>query len=244
MNPTLYHAHHQSYTEDLAYWQSLAETNPGALLELGCGTGRVLTTLVKQGFQITGLDNDSQALAFLTDHLEETNISAVRLIHSDLTNFSVAQRFSLIILPCNTYSTLDNAQRLATLKTVSQHLAPGGVFAVSMPNPGVINQLPGNSPPEEESSFIHPQSHNPVSVMSGWQKRSKRWVLDWHYDHLFSDGQVERSTITVVHHIEDPATHMKEWKDSGFSVLQYGDFKRSDFNQDSQYLILQGEINP
>ena len=65
MFPTLYHAHHGQYQEDLPFWLKLANQQGGPVLELGCGTGRVLLPLARGGFQTVGLDNDLEMLRFL-----------------------------------------------------------------------------------------------------------------------------------------------------------------------------------
>ena len=67
------------------------------------------------------------------------------LIVADIRKFNLAVQFSLIILPCNTFSTLREPERLACLECVRKHLKPGGVFAASIPNPELIKNLPARS---------------------------------------------------------------------------------------------------
>jgi ubiquinone/menaquinone biosynthesis C-methylase UbiE len=47
MFPQLYHIHHNAHTEDLPFWLKLAQQQGGPVLELGCGTGRVLIPLIQ-----------------------------------------------------------------------------------------------------------------------------------------------------------------------------------------------------
>ena len=44
--------------DDAGFWRKIAAsaTGSGPILELGCGTGRVLLPLARAGFEITGLD--------------------------------------------------------------------------------------------------------------------------------------------------------------------------------------------
>jgi len=49
--PALYHCHHKNVTEDLPFWQTLARWQGDPVLELGCGTGRVLNVASIAAFQ-------------------------------------------------------------------------------------------------------------------------------------------------------------------------------------------------
>ena len=80
MDPALYHAHHSRHLEDLPFWHWLAMNYPGPILELGCGTGRVLLSLVKSGQLLVGLDRDHAMLAFLQEQLAPPDSALVHLI--------------------------------------------------------------------------------------------------------------------------------------------------------------------
>ena len=46
--PLYYHAQHQNYLEDLPFWLGLAAAQGSPVLELGCGSGRVLLPLARR----------------------------------------------------------------------------------------------------------------------------------------------------------------------------------------------------
>ena len=108
MRPELYHTHHKNYIEDLPYWITLADQTDGPILELGCGTGRVILPFYQEGFRIFGLDYDLQMLAYL-----KQQEPALPVFAADLTRFHLGMKFSFILLTCNTYSTLSSVQRKA-----------------------------------------------------------------------------------------------------------------------------------
>jgi SAM-dependent methyltransferase len=240
--PTLYHAHHLSYSEDLPFWLTLSERMGGPILELGCGTGRVLVPLVEAGDQAFGLDRDAGMLNFLRQHLPIELRTRIHLFQADLTAFHLAARFPLILLPCNTYSTLDVSDRAAALRCVKDHLAPGGLFVFSVPNPAILAELEGESDPELETHFHHPQSGNPVQVSSAWEYDGRGYHLRWLYDHLLPDGQVERWTVTSRHFPVSVETHLAEVEAVGLSLdVVYGDFDYSPYELGAPHLIIEVE---
>ena len=106
----LYHAHHSQYLEDIGFWRAIAAQQNGQVLELGCGTGRVLLALAKSGSQIVGLDCDAEMLAFLRHQSAPQAGVQANVFQADMSAFHLASQFQLILLPCNTYSTLTAAR--------------------------------------------------------------------------------------------------------------------------------------
>ncbi|MCH7664047.1 MAG: class I SAM-dependent methyltransferase [Chloroflexi bacterium] len=238
----LYHAHHLLYREDIPFWQGLAAQSGGSILELGCGTGRVTLELAGARHDVLGLDNDADTLAVLQRRLAESNLSNVAYIMADMTEFSLERTFALIILPCNTYSTLSPQQRQATLGCVQKHLGPGGLFAASMLNSARVAELPESGEPELEETIVHPHSGQPVQVSSAWQRNESSFQVIWHYDHMLPDGQVERTTVTANHELASTEDYQRELQQAGFGLKDvYGDFEGGSYDADSPYFIFVAE---
>jgi SAM-dependent methyltransferase len=136
MLPLLYHTHHNLHPEDIPFWLELAaESSAGIfqspILELGCGTGRVLVPLAQHGYTVYGLDHDFDMLLFLHQNLPARVASRVHIFQADFAALHLHQRFGLILMPCNTFSTLTSEVRQVTLESVrqlcSQHAQPGNV---------------------------------------------------------------------------------------------------------------------
>lgn len=239
MNPSLYHAHHNRHLEDLPFWQNLAAQAGGPILELGCGTGRVLVPLAQSGYLAFGLDHDLSMLRYLKDHIPLSVHNSTHLMAADLCEFNLMEKFPLIILPCNTYSTLNDTRRQDCLRCVRNHLQNQGIFAVSIPNPDMLIGLPNRGAEELEDEFIHPETGNPVQVSNSWNRRKNRLKTTWMYDHLFPDGTVDRQVATSIQYILSLNTHTTEVENAGLKVFQiYGDYDRSAYSYESPYLIL------
>lgn len=243
MFPILYHAHHIRHAEDLPYWLELARRQGSPILELGCGTGRVLLPLAKAGYQTTGLDNDPRMLEFLRSQVTPDLKTSLEIVQADLISFELAKSFKLIILPCNTWTSLSQQQRKAALTAIRSHLEAGGVFAASLPNPNLLRSLPVRSAPKFEEAFAHPLDGGPVKVSSAWKRMDRLFTLFWYYDHQLSDGRTERLTARVTHHLASAKEFIQELTTAGFKIRRlYGDYQRSPFEPRSQTLIWEAAI--
>ncbi|MEN8172693.1 MAG: class I SAM-dependent methyltransferase [Chloroflexota bacterium] len=239
----LYDAHHNQNLEDLPFWMQWAEEQDGDILELGCGTGRVLRHLAATPKTVYGIDFDAQMLAYLKTQLPSTLRKNVHLMQADFTAFHLEKRFKLILLPCNTLSTLTaNAQRKA-LTCVRQHLSKDGIFVVSMPNPAVLAKLPEKGEPALEGTFTHPESGEPVQVSSNWACIGKTAIFYWHYDHLLENGRVMRTTLSTKHYLQSLGEIEGIYDQAGLIIIdRYGDYDRMPYSPKAPYLILSAKI--
>jgi SAM-dependent methyltransferase len=239
----LYHAHHSLNSEDIPFWTGLAMRHSGPILELGCGTGRVLRPLAETVARdssrlVLGIERDPAMLTVLRRNLPPELAGRVRLIQADFTQFCLAVRFELVVMPCNTYSTLSADQRRQTLERVRAHLLPGGVFAAALPNPEMLRSLPARSAPEVEEVLPHPVDGEPVQVSSGWRRTRQAFTLTWHYDHLLPDGGVERVSAQVSHGLSPVGRYMDELRAAGFEEIKlYGDYEGVMYEEESENLI-------
>lgn len=237
MFPPIYHAHHGMYLEDLPFWQALAAQHPGPILELGCGTGRVLLPLQAAGFALTGLDNDLEMLRFLLRRLPAE--APRRIFLADMADFRLAQSFSLVLMPCNTLSTLPPADRPRVFANVRRHLTGGGCFAASLPSPLALQEMPARGNEEVEEFLEHPETKGVLQVSSAWKRSKQAFTVTWHYDHLRPDGMVERLSVRAHHSLATLDTYRAELQQAGLEIEQvYGDFDRSNYNADSPNLII------
>jgi SAM-dependent methyltransferase len=116
---------------------------PATVLELGCGTGRVLLPLARAGHTVTGIDRSHSMLARCEAKLAaEPQVvrDRVALHHADARQFTVAapagDGFALAIAPFRVLQHLTTtADQLRCLGAVRRHLVPGGRFVFDVFNP-------------------------------------------------------------------------------------------------------------
>jgi SAM-dependent methyltransferase len=124
---------------DVAFWAKLAAAADGPILELGCGTGRVLLPLARAGHEIVGIDLTPYMLERCHAKLEEEPPEVrerVRLLAADMTSFDLGRRFALVTIPFAGFQHLRTVeQQLACLERCRAHLRPDGKLVLDLPNP-------------------------------------------------------------------------------------------------------------
>jgi SAM-dependent methyltransferase len=237
--PLLYHIHHNHHDEDIPFWLSLAAEHGSPVLELGCGTGRVLFPLIEAGFTAFGLDCDIDMLRFAQTSFAEQHGYTAPVFLADLAAFHLAVACPLVIMPCNTLSTLSSQARLACFSRVCQHLSPAGIFVASLPNPRLLRELPAHGEPELEEELVDPVGSGPLLISSEWNRLPDRFVVSWYYDRLSPQGEVHRLTFRVEHDLASREDYIDEMRQAGLQeIASYGDFDGGRYHASSPDLIL------
>lgn len=120
---------------DLAFWRQLARREDGPVLELGCGTGRLLLPLARAGLAMTGIDRSSQML----DAASVRSRSLPRrrrpgLIRGDVCRLPLANaQFALVLAPYGLLQSLVRDRDLdASLAETARVLRPGGLVGIDL----------------------------------------------------------------------------------------------------------------
>ncbi len=102
------------------------------MLELACGTGRLLRTLAAKGYELTGIDLSEAALKYLSDRLKARGLKA-ELIHGDMARFQLARPVDAAFCTLNSFRhLLTEEQAVSHLKCVAEHLVPGGIYILGL----------------------------------------------------------------------------------------------------------------
>jgi len=102
------------------------------VLELGCGSGRLVCEMATRGFSMTGLDLNKTALEYCQKKLKKLGVKGETTV-GDMTNFKFDQPFDAAVNAINTFRHLESEEAaLAHLDCVAEHLKPGGVFVLSL----------------------------------------------------------------------------------------------------------------
>jgi SAM-dependent methyltransferase len=120
------------YGADLTLWRRLARENPGPVLDLGAGTGRVALDLAAGGHDVTALDSDPLLLGELERRAHERDLT-IRTVTADARAPGAIGTFGLILAPMQFVQIMGGAeQRAELLAGAAARLEPGGAFAAAI----------------------------------------------------------------------------------------------------------------
>jgi SAM-dependent methyltransferase len=124
--------------DDLAFYRTRLPSADAAMLELGCGTGRVLLPLAAASGSIHGIDRSPAMLARCLQKLQAAGIppTKARVARGDITHVALGRRFDLIIALYRVFQLLDTeAQVEGLFRCIQAHLAPGGTCILNVFHP-------------------------------------------------------------------------------------------------------------
>jgi SAM-dependent methyltransferase len=138
------------FSDDLPFYLDLAEHQADEVLELCCGSGRVLLPLARAGHRLVGLDASPHMLELARAKLLVAGpevAERVRLVQGDLRGFDLEQQFGLALIAVKSFAYLTSrADQQRALERVTAHLRPGGLLALDLlqPAPAWLAQPPGS----------------------------------------------------------------------------------------------------
>jgi SAM-dependent methyltransferase len=145
--------------KDVGFYVDLCRAAKGEILELGCGTGRVLIRAAEAGCTITGLDGSGVMLERCRGKLQQLPMEVqkrVTLVEADMTKFSLGRSFALATVPFRPLQHLVSVEeQLSFLACVHSHLEPGGKLALDVFHPDLARISSPASPEEiEDTSWV------------------------------------------------------------------------------------------
>jgi SAM-dependent methyltransferase len=147
---------------DVSFFVAVAKEAGSPVLEIGCGTGRVLIPTARAGIDIVGLDLTPEMLAVCRERLrqEEAAVqSRVELVQADMRTFDLGRRFTLATLPYRPFQHLITVEeQLSCLKSIRNHLVDGGRLVLDVFNPSLDALASGQEGQEtgDEPEFSTP----------------------------------------------------------------------------------------
>ncbi len=150
--------------DDLQMYRDFALAADGPILELGCGTGRVLIPLARDGHHVTGLDLSAAMLAAAQAKVNATHLNdRATLVQGDMRDFDLPTRFALAFIPINTFMhCYDTGQQLACLRCIRRHLQPGGQLVIDLFHPDPQALLESDGRLISESTVLDPKTGHTV----------------------------------------------------------------------------------
>ena len=239
--------------KDVGFYVDLARAAGGPVLELGCGTGRILLPVARAGCNIVGLDLSEPMLAKCRAKLEREPREVqqrVCLVRASMTNFDWGETFHLVTTPFRSFQHLRLLdEQLACLRAAHRHLVPGGRL--------VLDLFQTDARRIHDPAFLKESQNFPeVELPDGRRLRLTERTAAFHraeqcndveliYNVTHPDGRAERLVMafTVRYFFRYEVEHLLAR--CGFKVVElFGNYDRSPLADDSQEMVFVAEKNP
>ena len=240
-----YDVEHGGFDEDLDMYSNFAELCGGKVLELACGSGRVLLPLAREGFELVGVDTSAGMLEIARRRLEsEDLIQRCSLVQQDIRALKLEQRFRMAFIALGSFGHITTrSEQLQTLAAVRAHLGGRASFVVDLGNADarymetmsgqVLHQ--GTWQDEQGEFFTH-------WVSPAASNRQHLLEMTHFYERYPQGGPVHRTTVTTMLYLFERYEFEFLLEQTGFAVKGvYGDYELTPYQLDSPRLIFLAE---
>ncbi|MFB3923682.1 MAG: class I SAM-dependent methyltransferase [Terriglobia bacterium] len=225
--------------QDVKFFVELARGAGGPVLEIGCGTGRVLIPTARAGIEIVGIDSSGSMLGICREKLAQETAevrSRVKLVEADMRQFDLGREFPLATVPFRPFQHLVSVDDQVTcLATIRRHLIPSGRLVLDLFNPSLPYLV-------DDRLLLEEFNREPPFTMPDGRKVLRRHHIlardlfkqtqdvELIYRVTYQDGHEERlvSRFTMRYLFRYEAEHLLAR--SGFKVeAVYGDYDKSPY---------------
>ncbi len=224
----LYDLFYFDFKEDIPLYKKYADKCEN-VLELFCGTGRILYYLNHQNMY--GLDLNEKMLSLARENLEGKN---VKLLKGDARDFKIEERFCLEIIGINSLIMFPKEDRIKILKNAYQHLRKGGRLIVDIINPfemveGIVHH--GDTKFKEDK--IYSRFFVPI-------RKNGNWEILYFYDIVENENLKRKVAEMTIYPIEKEEI-VEEMEKVGFKIEAiFGDYDMNEFSEYSERIIVVG----
>jgi 2-polyprenyl-3-methyl-5-hydroxy-6-metoxy-1,4-benzoquinol methylase len=241
-----YDMEHAHFDEDLNLYTNFAELCGGPLLELACGSGRLLVPLAREGYTLTGVDNSARMLKLAQEALEQAGVAAqCTLVQENISRLRLGQKFRLVFIALGSFGHVCTRQeQRQTLAAVREHLTSGGMFILDISNADVryMEQLSGQV---LHQGTWHRDDGTVLShFVSPASSLTKHLLELTHFYEEHCQGEAVRRTVTTTHLYLFERTEVELLlEEAGFTIKDvYGDYELSPYQHDSPRMIFIAEL--
>lgn len=242
-----YDLSHDRLVDDIPFLLSLAAETPGAVLEVGCGSGRLLIPLARAGFSVTGVDSSPEMLELAAVRLaaEPSGVRGrVRLVAGDVKNLELApgDGYDLILFGYNTFMHLDEAAAGTALKRLRPLLRAGGRLVIDVANP-ILLSMAADDPDFVLEDLLEDRVHGEtIRQYTAYESIPGEQAVDvtWIYETEGRESdEATRTKARLRYHYLYPHQYDLLLSLTGFRLTALvGDYAGSRFAEESERLIL------
>jgi SAM-dependent methyltransferase len=231
---------------DLSFYLDLAKEHGGPVLEIGCGTGRVLLPIARAGIEIHGLDASASMLRVLKERVASEPPAVrkkVRMHAGDMRHFRLARKFPLVLMPFRPLQHMHTvSDQTAALRTAAHHLSTRGILAFDVFYPDYQKIFTGIGDEIQELVWTLPDASGKI-IRRSFRKESVDKIRQTiHFTFLYRtyDGETlvreesERFLLTYFTYPQLRALFLLAGLEP---VAEYGSFQKTPLDNSSPEMI-------
>jgi SAM-dependent methyltransferase len=227
---------------DLGFYEQFAARCGSPILELGCGTGRVLLPLARQGYRVTGIDASAEMLERARAKIGAEELDErVTLAQQEMAKLDLGERFNMAFAALNSFAHLHTTEeQLQALARIHRHLTPGGLLIADMFNPDMGRLLDARGQVALAKVIPEPGTGRRLMRFYSEEVDLGRQLIHTTYiiDEIDAGGNVRRTlfpfTLRYVFRYELELL----LRHAGFEVEAiYGSYDLDEFSGDSEKMI-------
>jgi len=231
-------------TEDVEFLLSVIGPEPKRILEVACGSGRILVPLAKAGHTVTGIDADECMLAKIPakakgkgncDCLANIEWRAADAVHDDW-----GAGYDTVVLAgnilYNIVSDMDYAQAQALfIHKAAAALKPGGCVYIDYQPGNCYPARPRKSPPKSRGERVVWEGTDSagnfgrmILLDNAYDKKTRLSAFTRRFELTLPSGETIRQDIPCVKHFASLGQLHGWLAEAGLAVeREYGDYRRS-----------------
>ena len=222
---------------DVEFWKNIYNNQSGnEVLELGCGTGRLATPIIREGAKYTGVEISKE----FTEHAEQKIIQeglAPNIQTADFRNFNLHKKYDIIFIGFNTFlHLLTNKDAMNFLSSVKKHMHSDTLFYIDIlvPDPLFIYR---DDKRIKNLEYIDSQTGKITYVDEICNYNSKTEInkVTWIY---YTEKNKDEKEYHFSMRMYFPDTMNRLIIDSGLYIQNmWGNYESDDFNENSELQI-------
>lgn len=235
---------------DVGFYVDAAREAKGKVLELGCGTGRILIPTAAAGCTVVGLDLSEAMLGKCREKLERQAVEVrqrVRLVQGNMADFGLGEKFRLVTTPFRGFQHLLRVEeQLSCLRAAHRHLESGGrlVFDIFHVLPEAMHDPEWTKEREDtpETQLPDGRRFRRTHRITAFHRAEQYNEVEFAIYVTHPDGRTERLTdrFAFRYFFRYEVEHLLAR--TGFRLASlYGNFDRSTFANDSPEMIFVAE---
>ncbi len=189
-----YDLEHDPFDEDASFYNNIVRDGP--VLEVGCGTGRLLQKLAPSRLQLHGVDTSEAMLRAARNRL--VDVPNVHLHLGSVESLRLPYSFKTVLVPLNVLWHITTLQgQIEALRAIRDHMKRDCLLVVDVSNP--LNMVDRSGGREVRQRFAQETPNGFVQCFSTaeeWSEDQRLKIALW-YDLTGQDQQVRRTRASL-----------------------------------------------